>query len=155
MGATFHGRADTMTSVRQDNTGGRRSILHSQPTPSHTPSISAHHTITGNITVNDGQTGRREWTLDGVSARRRHSALPNPHSYRSVGSSLALSLGSVRTVEAFTPASRMRGTMVGRPPKLGVFRPRPAPPTTFRKMYERGDVPVTLHHDHHGHNLRW
>ncbi|KAF2366312.1 Parkin co-regulated protein, partial [Trinorchestia longiramus] len=31
----------------------------------------------------------------------------------------------------------------------------PSPPTTFRRMYERGDIPVTLQHDHRGQSLRW
>lgn len=61
----------------------------------------------------------------------------------------------IRTVPAFTIASRMKNVRVKGPPKLGVFNPRPSPPTTFRKMYERGDIPVTLQHDHRGHSLRW
>nr|XP_045582115.1 parkin coregulated gene protein homolog [Procambarus clarkii] len=147
-----------MTSVRQERGGniGEQARYRSQSQPGHSRQMS----ITGRVqdaadNSSASRRGRKEWTIYGVSARRHHSAHPNPESYLSVRSCGASSCGSVHAVQPFTPASRMRGARVGRPPRLGVFRPRPAPPTTFRKMYERGDVPVSLHHDHHGHTLRW
>ncbi|KAG7155069.1 parkin coregulated gene protein homolog [Homarus americanus] len=156
-----------MTSLQQQSPAVRRGRARgrsqSQPASTRPLSITPHnngHTTPASV---GNRTGRKEWTIHGVSTRRHHSAQPDPKAYpgdrRSLGSPAPSSCGStsssVRTVEAFTPASRMRGARVSGPPKLGVFRPRPAPPTTFRRMYERGDVPVTLHHDHHGHNLRW
>ncbi|KAK4289981.1 hypothetical protein Pmani_037085 [Petrolisthes manimaculis] len=141
---------------------------------SHKPAHSQRHN--GEI-LNQGTTtsttthkARKDWTIDGVSVRRRRSAQPHQQSRSAEGGVGRRALGSAasnatttsssscstyRRVQAFTTASRMKGTVVGGPPKVGVFKPRPSPPTTFRRMYERGDVPVTLHHDHHGHTLRW
>nr|WBG54463.1 parkin coregulated-like protein [Austinograea rodriguezensis] len=145
-----------MTSVKQLSTSDRRERnrirSQSQPAPSR-PSSKV-----GNAPSSPASLGshrpRKEWTIDGVSTRRRHSAHPS-HEVSGGRRGAVSTASSRKTVEAFTPASRMRGAMVSGPPKVGVFRPRPSPPTTFRRMYERGDVPVTLHHDHHGHALRW
>ncbi|KAB7506832.1 Parkin coregulated gene-like protein [Armadillidium nasatum] len=60
-----------------------------------------------------------------------------------------------RVVPAFSPASRMKDVTVRGPPKLKVFKPRPSAPTTFRMMYDRGDIPVSLLHDQRGHSIRW
>lgn len=155
-----------MASVKQmsiaDRRGQYRGRSQSQPAPSRPPSVTAHARSNGHVTPT-GTTKQKagsEWGINGISGRRLYSAQVGTEGRRtgrrSLGSAASsATCSSARTVEAFTPASRMRGAVVAGPPRIGVFRPRPAPPTTFRKMYERGDVPVTLHHDHHGHTLRW
>ncbi|XP_068208845.1 parkin coregulated gene protein homolog [Palaemon carinicauda] len=152
-----------MTSVKHLSSAERRGVTYrersrSQPPPSRPMSTSLQSFMNGEMMVVGQAKSRRgsDWGIHGVGRRRFHSAKMDElrrAGRRSVSS--AASSCSTRTVEAFTPASRMRGAVVAGPPKLGVFRPRPSSPTTFRRMYERGDVPVTLHHDHHGHTLRW
>ncbi|XP_050695651.1 parkin coregulated gene protein homolog [Eriocheir sinensis] len=145
-----------MTSVKQlsisEHKEMNRNRSQSQPAISHARS-KVGHAPRSPVSLSSRRP-RKDWTIDGITTRRRHSAHPHQARVGQRGAS-ATSSYSARTVEAFTPASRMRGTQVGGPPKVGVFRPRPSPPTTFKRMYERGDVPVTLHHDHHGHALRW
>ncbi|XP_071553040.1 parkin coregulated gene protein homolog isoform X2 [Panulirus ornatus] len=129
----------------------RRWRSESQPAPFSRPRPKGASLLAGRSSPK-GKTSER--SSEGVVTRRYHSAHPSPQARQgSVVSSSSTS--SLRKVEAFTPASRMRGAVVGGPPRVGVFRPRPSPPTTFRRMYERGDVPVSLYHDHHGHTLRW
>uniref|UniRef100_A0A667ZFJ8 PARK2 co-regulated n=1 Tax=Myripristis murdjan TaxID=586833 RepID=A0A667ZFJ8_9TELE len=41
------------------------------------------------------------------------------------------------------------------PPAAGAFRERPAKPTTFRKLYERGEFPMALEHNTTGNRIAW
>ena len=40
-------------------------------------------------------------------------------------------------------------------PKAGAYDMRPAEATTFRKFYERGDLPIAIHHAGMGNKLKW
>jgi hypothetical protein len=58
-----------------------------------------------------------------------------------------------------TCSSLMKGTVtktpdVG-PPKANAFKPRPIPPTEFRRFYERGDLPISIAHRPTGNCLDW
>lgn len=44
---------------------------------------------------------------------------------------------------------------VGAPPAAGAFVKKDAPPTAFRKFYERGDFPIALEHDTKGNKIAW
>lgn len=44
---------------------------------------------------------------------------------------------------------------VKEPPSAGAFSKRPAPPTNFRKCYDRGDFPIALEHDTKGNKIAW
>ncbi|KAK7063099.1 hypothetical protein SK128_021239 [Halocaridina rubra] len=150
-----------MTSVKQLSSSEKRVPIRgrSQSQPARSRPPSARITTPNGETFSTGNARSRrgsDWGIHGVGRRRYHSAKSDElhRGSRRAPSSL-MSCSTSRSVEAFTPASRMKGALVMGPPKLRVFRPRPASPTTFRRMYERGDVPVSLHHDHHGHTLRW
>lgn len=41
------------------------------------------------------------------------------------------------------------------PPVAGAYRERPSNPTTFRKFYERRELPVALLHDTKGQQIAW
>jgi len=41
------------------------------------------------------------------------------------------------------------------PPKAGAFKKRTIAPTAFRKFYERGDLPIAVHHAGIGNKLKW
>ncbi|KAM9354845.1 parkin coregulated gene protein [Pholidichthys leucotaenia] len=41
------------------------------------------------------------------------------------------------------------------PPAAGAFRERPAKPTTFRKLYDRRDLPIALEHSSKGNRIAW
>ncbi|GKT26175.1 Parkin coregulated gene protein homolog [Aduncisulcus paluster] len=45
--------------------------------------------------------------------------------------------------------------VAARPPKTGVFRARKAEPTNFRVHYDRGDLPLVIHHVAMGSKLAW
>lgn len=44
---------------------------------------------------------------------------------------------------------------MGSPPAAGAFVKKDAPPTAFRKFYERGDFPIALEHDTKGNKIAW
>jgi hypothetical protein len=60
-----------------------------------------------------------------------------------------------RLVPAFSVQSRQRNTSVTPPPPCSAFRPRPAPRTTFRQSYERGDFPFSMKQDGRGNRISW
>ncbi|CAL8285187.1 unnamed protein product [Lota lota] len=62
---------------------------------------------------------------------------------------------SRRKTEGFTVKSTMKNSVVMGPPAAGASQERPAQPTNFRKLYERGDIPVALIHDNKGNCIRW
>lgn len=41
------------------------------------------------------------------------------------------------------------------PPAAGAYRERPSRPTSFRKSYERRELPVALLHDTKGQQIAW
>jgi hypothetical protein len=42
------------------------------------------------------------------------------------------------------------------PPKAGAFQQRPNPPnTTFRRFYERGDLPISVDHKSFKNAIKW
>lgn len=41
------------------------------------------------------------------------------------------------------------------PPAAGAYRERPSKPTSFRKSYERRELPVALLHDTRGQQIAW
>ena len=43
----------------------------------------------------------------------------------------------------------------GGPSAAGAFVMRPSGPTSFRKFYERGDLPIALEHDTKGNKIAW
>ncbi|XP_038047377.1 parkin coregulated gene protein homolog [Patiria miniata] len=42
-----------------------------------------------------------------------------------------------------------------KPPLAGATRAREAPPSIFRKLYDRGDLPIVLQHDSMGNKIIW
>ncbi|XP_076051165.1 parkin coregulated gene protein homolog [Oratosquilla oratoria] len=157
----------------------RRARSASQP-PRHKPGINTFNNNNNNNNKNNlrNGSGRGQMSMGGVkgNAVGRTRALSEDGkrvprlrqgTSRSLGSSSSSSSAasssssrssascSRRTVAGFSTSSRMPNAVVAGPPRLGLFRPRPSPPTTFRRMYERGDIPVALHHDHRGHVLAW
>ncbi|XP_073340404.1 parkin coregulated gene protein [Pagrus major] len=50
------------------------------------------------------------------------------------------------TTTGFTVKATMKNYTVVGPPPTGVFQERPVKPTTFRKFYDRGDLPIYLVH---------
>uniref|UniRef100_A0A671VB30 PARK2 co-regulated n=2 Tax=Sparus aurata TaxID=8175 RepID=A0A671VB30_SPAAU len=50
------------------------------------------------------------------------------------------------TTTGFTVKAAMKNYRVVGPPPTGAFQERPAKPTTFRKFYDRGDLPIYLVH---------
>ena len=42
-----------------------------------------------------------------------------------------------------------------KPPVAGATQPRDAPPSSFRKFYDRGDFPIALEHDTKGNKIAW
>ncbi|CAG10425.1 unnamed protein product, partial [Tetraodon nigroviridis] len=44
---------------------------------------------------------------------------------------------------------------VAGPPAAGAYRERPSKPTSFRKSYERRELPVALLHDTRGQQIAW
>ncbi|XP_048768682.1 parkin coregulated gene protein-like [Ostrea edulis] len=69
------------------------------------------------------------------------------------------SFGSMKkTDDAFTTKSYMKKSAdqkMGSPPAAGAFVKKDAPPTAFRKFYERGDFPIALEHDTKGNKIAW
>ena len=45
--------------------------------------------------------------------------------------------------------------MQAKPPVAGATQPRDAPPSSFRKFYDRGDFPIALEHDTKGNKIAW
>jgi hypothetical protein len=55
-------------------------------------------------------------------------------------------------------ASRKKEAVKPKPPpipKAGAFKVRPAPPTEFRRFYERGDLPIAVEHRAGGNKIQW
>lgn len=52
------------------------------------------------------------------------------------------------------PFSLLSEQVVG-PPAAGAYRERPSKPTSFRKSYERRELPVALLHDTRGQQIAW
>ncbi|TNM95323.1 hypothetical protein fugu_016406 [Takifugu bimaculatus] len=49
----------------------------------------------------------------------------------------------------------MKNSVVVGPPAAGAYRERPSGPTSFRKSYERRELPVALLHDTKGQQIAW
>ncbi|XP_076663273.1 parkin coregulated gene protein homolog [Andrena cerasifolii] len=60
-----------------------------------------------------------------------------------------------RVVPAFTIQALQENTVVAKPPRYGLYKPRPPKPSTFRQFYERGVFPVSLENDSFGAKLSW
>jgi Parkin co-regulated protein len=41
------------------------------------------------------------------------------------------------------------------PPKAGAFKVKPAPPSEFRRFYERGDLPIAVEHRAGSNKIQW
>lgn len=48
----------------------------------------------------------------------------------------------------------LSGQVVG-PPAAGAYRERPSKPSSFRRSYERRELPVALLHDTKGQQIAW
>ncbi|XP_054771686.1 parkin coregulated gene protein-like [Lytechinus pictus] len=61
------------------------------------------------------------------------------------------------SAEGFSTKSRMKNAVVKAPPAAGAFVERPLADkgTSFRKFYERGDLPIALEHDTKGNKIAW
>ena len=63
---------------------------------------------------------------------------------------------SLRTVvPAFSIRSCQSGILVQKPPRINVFAERPTPSVAFRRIYERGDLPVRIVHESRHYRLGW
>ncbi|XP_076762964.1 parkin coregulated gene protein [Xylocopa sonorina] len=60
-----------------------------------------------------------------------------------------------RVVPAFTIQALQENTVVEKPPRVGLYKPQPPKPSTFRKFYEWGVFPVALEKDKYGTKLSW
>uniref|UniRef100_A0A3P8ULW4 PARK2 co-regulated n=1 Tax=Cynoglossus semilaevis TaxID=244447 RepID=A0A3P8ULW4_CYNSE len=60
-----------------------------------------------------------------------------------------------KTAQGFTVQANMKGYVVVGPPSAGSFRERPYEPTTFRKVYERGLLPVMVSHGGIRNHIIW
>ncbi|TWW71981.1 Parkin coregulated gene protein [Takifugu flavidus] len=59
------------------------------------------------------------------------------------------------TASGFTVKAAMKNSVVVGPPAAGAYRERPSGPTSFRKSYERRELPVALLHDTKGQQIAW
>ncbi|XP_010188646.1 PREDICTED: parkin coregulated gene protein, partial [Mesitornis unicolor] len=57
--------------------------------------------------------------------------------------------------DGFSVKAMMKNTVVRGPPLAGAFKERPAKPTTFRKFYDRGDLPIAIDHYSRGNRISW
>lgn len=55
---------------------------------------------------------------------------------------------AARKKEAVKPAAPS-------PPKAGAFKVTPAPPSEFRRFYERGDLPIAVEHRAGANKIQW
>lgn len=46
-------------------------------------------------------------------------------------------------------------TVVAKPPRCGLYKPRPPKPSTFRKFYKRGVFPISLENDGYDQKINW
>lgn len=84
---------------------------------------------------------------DGASVRMGRL---QPHPIRS-----ARQPGSVVVVPAFTVRSAQPGSRVQPPKRVNVFAERPTPSIAFRRIYQRGDLPVCIVHESRLYRLGW
>lgn len=89
-----------------------------------------------------------------------------PAGRSSAASSLQSGAGQGRVVPAFTirswalpanaaPNSAGAGLRVQTPPRINVFAERPTPSLAFRRIYDRGDLPVCIVHESRLYRLGW
>lgn len=91
-----------------------------------------------------GGSSRSSSGSDGRSGRRGQ-----PHQIRSARQS-----NSATVVPAFTIRSASQGRV--QPPKrVNVFAERPSPSLAFRRIYQRGDLPVCIVHESRLYRLGW
>lgn len=82
---------------------------------------------------------------DGMSSRRGQ-----PFHIRSARQS-----SSSTVVPAFTIRSAQPGSRVQPPKRINVFAERPTPSLAFRRIYQRGDLPVCIVHESRLYRLGW
>ena len=58
-------------------------------------------------------------------------------------------------VPAFSIRSWQSGILVEKPPKIDVFAERPTRSLAFRRIYDRGDLPVVIVHESRLYRLGW
>jgi len=46
-------------------------------------------------------------------------------------------------------------TVVAKPPRCALYKPRPPKPSTFRKFYKRGVFPISLENDGYDQKINW
>ena len=74
-----------------------------------------------------------------------HSSKPDPRQYLMTGEGRLIKAGTRKRVRAQPKA-----------PKAGALLPRPNPPNTaFRRLYERGDLPLRVDHHTSGNQTKW
>jgi len=68
-----------------------------------------------------------------------------------------LGLGTSGNLTAAAKQRRRAPVKKAKPaaPKAGAFRQRPAPPSEFRRFYERGDLPIAVEHKALGNKIMW
>ncbi|XP_014472107.1 PREDICTED: parkin coregulated gene protein homolog [Dinoponera quadriceps] len=60
-----------------------------------------------------------------------------------------------RVVPAFTIQALQENTIVAKPPRCRPYKPRPPKPSTFRKFYKRGLLPISLENDGYDQKINW
>ncbi|XP_011149131.1 parkin coregulated gene protein homolog isoform X1 [Harpegnathos saltator] len=60
-----------------------------------------------------------------------------------------------RVVPAFTIQALQENTIVAKPPRCKPYKPRPPKPSTFRKFYKRGALPISLENDGYDQKINW
>ncbi|XP_019886783.2 LOW QUALITY PROTEIN: parkin coregulated gene protein homolog [Ooceraea biroi] len=60
-----------------------------------------------------------------------------------------------RVVPAFTIQALQENTVVAKPPRCRLYKPRPPKPSTFRKFYKRGVFPISLENDGYNQKIKW
>lgn len=94
----------------------------------------------------ESSTGSRSSSgSDGPFGRRGQ-----PHQIRSARTS-----SSSTVVPAFTIRSAQSGNRVQPPKRINVFAERPTPSIAFRRIYQRGDLPVCIVHESRLYRLGW
>ncbi|KAL3968815.1 GON-4-like protein [Sarotherodon galilaeus] len=57
--------------------------------------------------------------------------------------------------EGFTVKATLKNAVVVGPRASRVFHECPAKPSTFRKYYERGELPIAVNHENRGNSIAW
>lgn len=97
------------------------------------------------VQYQQGTSSRSSSGSDGSTFGRRGQ----PHQIRSARTT------SSGVVPAFTIRSAQPGNRVQPPKRINVFAERPTPSISFRRIYQRGDLPVCIVHESRLYRLGW